>query len=199
MSVEFANTGLRIGADSVEIDDVGSVLSALTQGGIRKIVAEEWQLWRLRITLERDFMGRRLAAAKINGHRFATGWNPFTTEMPQTLGVTVPSRTVRLAAAASARDPQIAIDATGSFDVQMGTFFTIANDPKVYLAAQDYRGSSSAGTMSVYPALRKNSVNNAVLDFTPVITVRYLPQAVRTIRYRNNFYAATLELEEVLQ
>ena len=73
---------------------------------------------------------------------------------------------------------------------QIGDTLTIAGDPTVYTLTADMTLAAGAGTATVYPALRKNHVNNAVVTLTLLNAIEEASNLRNLMFHRNAFALA---------
>lgn len=160
----------------------------------RQIIETDAQRWKLSITLEptADAEG-----ARVVGHRWNQGISgTFTVEMPQPLGITLPSSVTVGAGGASAGDASIPVSLSGNSTLRGGTFFTIGSDAKVYQAGDDRAGP---GDMSITPPLQVDCSAGDTIDVTPVITVRYAPEETHTQSWQQGrLTSVTINVEEAV-
>ena len=172
---------------------------------VRQTLTNGAHRWQVDLSLEPDVDGALAAGGKLQAHREEHGHaTAFTVEMPQHLGVPEPvdaagdAEPVALAAAATAADLTLEVDAAEDCTVHTGRFFTVAGHTKVYMVIEDLAlVGGAAGTLRIVPALQESAADDAVLDFSPDIRVKYRVGAPRSESYTDGvLYRATLALEE---
>jgi hypothetical protein len=77
---------------------------------------------------------------------------------------------------------------TGSQTLQIGDTFTIAGDPTVYTLTANTTLSGGAGTITFYPALRRNTANGAVVTFKLLNAIEEAAH-VRNLMFHRNAFA----------
>lgn len=89
----------------------------------------------------------------------------------------------------SANVSTIAVDGlTGSETLQIGDTFTIAGDPTVYVLTAATTLGTGAGSLTFYPALRRNVANDAVVTFTLLNAIEEAAH-VRNLMFHKNAFA----------
>ena len=130
------------------------------------------QQWVLTIPLQPDSSGALQGAAKLQAHVAKYGsLDTFTLPMPQHLGIDIPRAARRGTGSLGSNSILIA---GGS--VPAGVFFTIGDDPKVYVTTDE------GAEVGIHPNLRTVE-NNAPMNFSPDLTCRYSPDYQRRITY----------------
>jgi hypothetical protein len=106
--------------------------------------------------------------------------NPFFLDLPDRFkSDTVLSTFVQANAAGTAGDNTISVDAF-SGSIAAGDMFNLINDDKTYIALGDLTG---AGTIDIFPPVRKSFVDNTQLDFlTTKILVRFR-EDIQSVNY----------------
>lgn len=77
---------------------------------------------------------------------------------------------------------------TGTETVQIGDTFSIAGDPTVYTLTAATAWSTGAGTLTFYPALRRNVANNDVVTFNLLNAIEEAAH-VRNLMFHRNAFA----------
>lgn len=77
---------------------------------------------------------------------------------------------------------------TGSETVQIGDTFTIAGDVTVYTLTANTTMSTGAGTLTMYPALRRNVADNAVITFNNLNAIEESAH-LRNLMFHKNAFA----------
>jgi hypothetical protein len=129
------------------------------------------------VTTETNANKRALEAflMKIRGRL-----NPFYLDLPDRFkSDTVTSTFITANVAGTAGDNTISVDAF-SGSISSGDMFNILNDDKTYIALSDLSG---AGTIDIFPPVRKNFADNTQLDFlTTKILVRFR-EDIQSVNY----------------
>lgn len=83
----------------------------------------------------------------------------------------------------------IAVDGgTGSQTFQIGDTFTVAGDPTVYTLTANATLTTGAGTLTFYPALRRNTSDDAVVTFALLNAIEEAAH-VRNLMFHRNAFA----------
>jgi len=89
----------------------------------------------------------------------------------------------------SANAATLAVDNfTGTETVQIGDTFTIAGDVTVYTLTANTTMSGGAGTLTMYPALRRNVADNAVITFNNLNAIEEAAH-LRNLMFHKNAFA----------
>lgn len=89
----------------------------------------------------------------------------------------------------NANTSTIAVDGgTASQTLQIGDTFTIAGDPTVYTLTANTTLSTGAGTITFYPALRRNTADDAVVTFRLLNAIEEAAH-VRNLMFHKNAFA----------
>lgn len=85
----------------------------------------------------------------------------------------------------------IAVDGfTGSETLQVGDTFTVAGDPTVYTLTAATTFGTGAGNLTFYPALRRNTADNAVVTFNLLDAIEEAANTRNLMFHRNAFALA---------
>lgn len=170
-----------------------TVDSELTLDRSRSIVAYPGTNWRFTITLER---AKREKVAELAVHRAKFfGQGSFSIEIPQLLGVNIPSQAVNVRGGQAAGSSRLNISSRANAGV--GVYFNIAGDPTLYQIFA-LEGSLPSATYEIVPPLRRNAANGARLNFNPTARVRYHPSGSVSVTVGDHNEARiSLDLEEV--
>jgi len=91
----------------------------------------------------------------------------------------------------SANTSTMAIDGmTGSQTLSIGDTFSIGGDPTVYTLTQNTTLSTGAGSITFYPALRRNTENDAVITFNLLDSIEESTHLRNLMFHRNAFALA---------
>ena len=175
--------------------------TARTGSLARKTVVTGAQIWNLTLRLEADKGGAKRAAAKLHAHRTAhQDGTPFMLRMPQLVGNTPPTRTVRASGNLQAGDVSIAVRNTseGETLIPAGLFFRFGTDPKVYQANEDLLLTGRAASTLRFDPPARLAQAIPVLDFNPMIRVAYVPQPVRFIHNAAKVHLPLIQVEEAV-
>lgn len=89
----------------------------------------------------------------------------------------------------SANTSTIAVDGGNTTQTfQIGDTFTVAGDPTVYTLTANTTLSSGAGTITFYPALRRNTADDAVVTFALLNAIEEAAH-VRNLMFHRNAFA----------
>lgn len=85
----------------------------------------------------------------------------------------------------------IAVDSGTSVEtLQIGDTFTVAGDPTVYILTANTTLAAGAGSLSFYPALRRNVADNAVVSFATLNAVEEAAHTRNLMFHKNAFALA---------
>ena len=187
--------GLRY--STVQVEPVRRRNSKDTANLKRKVNEGEGVRWRFRIQLEPT---RKVDGSKVLAHRNYSGSrHAFDMEVPQPLGVTIPSGNFTVGAGAAAGAEMLTVRFPGSRTIDPGTFFTIAGDTKVYQFVNGGKRGAGNMAMLICPPLRVAAALNSALDLTPTMRAIYAPDGNFGASYPDGINTSvTIEVEERL-
>ena len=198
----FLGTGIN-GAPIIEtwdLHDFVDVESILTRGGKRYIdenpLGQYWALtfdtlpWNEGVSPDASRTTKSPREQVAHRRQFATG--TFAMQMPQLHGAYVKPSAVTIATAGTAAQLATTVNlrrtlGTGTQNVTAGTFVRFGGSTKVYMVVADVAVTATTPGVpaSIYPALRTALAAGTATDWTPDLTVRYVPEDDRVIRHTN--------------